>query len=92
MFPDLKAPTFSAYLTPVVAAVLVSDGVTPTAPSPSLNILHIPVLTSGGDLAYKGFHVQNVNTYTQPPQGLAATIQGRRFLVSAELPRLASRH
>jgi hypothetical protein len=29
-----------------------------------LTILHIPIITSRGEHAYKGFHIQNVNAYT----------------------------
>ena len=64
VLPDLQAPTFAAYLAPVVAkdAVLVSDG-RDDAFAHAEDILHIPIITSRGEHAYKGFHIQNVNAY-----------------------------
>ena len=67
MLPDLQARTFAAYLAPIVAkdAVLVSDGRDAYgAFAHAENILHIPIITSRGEHAYKGFHIQNVNAYT----------------------------
>ena len=67
VLPDLQARTFAAYLAPVVAkdAVLVSDGRDAYgAFAHAENILHIPIITSRGEHAYKGFHIQNVNAYT----------------------------
>ena len=67
VIPDLRARTFAAYLTPVVAkdAILVSDGRDAYgAFAYAENILHIPIITSRGEHAYKGFHIQNVNAYT----------------------------
>jgi hypothetical protein len=66
VLPDLQALTFAARLTPVVAkdAVLVSDGRDAYgAFAHAENILHIPIITSRGEHAYKGFHIQNVNAY-----------------------------
>ena len=65
--PDLQARTFAAYLARIVAkdAVLVSDGRDAYgAFAHAENILHIPIITSRGEHAYKGFHIQNVNAYT----------------------------
>ena len=65
MLPDLQARTFAAYLAPIVAkdAVLVSDGRDAYgAFAHAENILHIPIITSRGEHAYKGFHI--VNAYT----------------------------
>ena len=64
---DLRAPTFAAHLAPIVAkdAVLVSDGRDACgAFAHAENILHIAIITSRGEHAYKGFHIQNVNAYT----------------------------
>jgi hypothetical protein len=64
---DLRAPTFAAHLAPIVAkdAVLVSDGRDAYgAFAHAENILHIAIITSRGEHAYKGFHIQNVNAYT----------------------------
>jgi transposase-like protein len=66
VLPDLQAPTFATYLAPVVArdAVLVSDGRDAYgAFAHAEDILHIPIITSRGEHAYKGFHIQNVNAY-----------------------------
>jgi hypothetical protein len=67
VIPNLLARTFAAYLAPVVAkdAILVSDGRDAYgAFAHAENILHIPIITSRGEHAYKGFHIQNVNAYT----------------------------
>jgi transposase-like protein len=67
VLPDLTAPTFAARLAPIVAkdAVLVSDGRDAYgAFAHAEDILHIPIITSRGEHAYKGFHIQNVNAYT----------------------------
>jgi len=56
------------------------------------NILHIPIITSRGEHAYKGFHVQNVSTPTPAASRTGCDHSRRRILVSAELPRLAQRH
>jgi hypothetical protein len=66
VLPDLRAPTFAARLAPVVAkdAVLVSDGRDAYgAFAHAENILHVPIISSRGEHAYKGFHIQNVNAY-----------------------------
>jgi transposase-like protein len=63
---DLQARTFAARLAPVVArdAVLVSDGRDAYgAFAHAEDILHIPIITSRGEYAYKGFHIQNVNAH-----------------------------
>ena len=55
------------------------------------SILHIPIIASRGEHVYKGFPHPERQRLHQPPQGLAAAVQGGRIVVSAELPRLASR-
>ncbi len=52
---------------PLVAkdAILVSDGRDAYAAfAHAENILHIPIITSRGEHVYRGFHIQNVNSYT----------------------------
>ena len=61
MLPDLRARTFAAYLAPVVAK--------------DENILHIPIITSRGEHAYKG--IQNVNAYTSRLKDWLRPFKGR---------------
>jgi hypothetical protein len=98
VLPDLQAPTFATYLAPVVAkdAVLVSDGRDAYgAFAHTEDILHIPIITSRGQHAYKGFHIQNVNAYAsrlkdwlRPFKGVASwylpSYLGWRRAVSAQ--------
>ena len=53
-------------------------------------LLHIALNTSKGARTYGSYHIQNVNAYIQPLEGLAAPLQGRRHALSAELPRMAA--
>ena len=94
VLPDLQARTFAAYLAPVVAkdAVHVSDGRDAYgAFAHAENILHIPIITSRGEHAYKGFHIQNVNAYTSRLKDWLRPFKG---VASWYLPsyRLAPRH
>ena len=76
---DLRAPTFVAHLTPVVAkdAVLVSDGRNAYAVfAHAQNILHISLVASRGEHVYEGFHIQNVNAYTGRLKGWLRQFKG----------------
>ena len=62
---EFAKPPACGHLVVAKDAVLVSDGRGAYgAFAHAENILHIAIITSRGEHAYKGFHIQNVNAYT----------------------------
>lgn len=76
---DLEGRTIAAYLAPVVEsdAVLVSDG-RPAygAFAKERGLLHISIIASRGEHVYQGFHLQNVNNYTNRLKGWMRRFNG----------------
>ena len=76
---DLESRTIATYLAPVVEsdAVLVSDGRPAYVTfAKERGLLHISIIASRGEHVYQGFHLQNVNNYTNRLKGWMGRFNG----------------